>query len=80
MLVLTRQLEEEIVIGNDIRVKVLSISGNSIRLGISAPQAVSIHRSEIYDEICRQNQVAATVTFEDLTRIVDSGQWAGTAE
>ena len=76
MLVLTRQLEEEIVIGNDVRVKVLSITGGSVRLGITAPQAVSIHRSEIYNEICQQNRVAAGATAQGLARIVENGQWA----
>ena len=80
MLVLSRQLEEEIVIGNDIRVKVLSVSGNSVRLGITAPQAISVHRSEIHDEICRQNQVAAAVTTQDLSRMMESKQWAVSKE
>lgn len=79
MLVLTRQLEEEIVIGNDIRIKVLAVSGNSVRLGISAPQQVPIYRSEIYDEIYRQNRAAAAATAEALSATVealkiDSGQ------
>lgn len=48
MLVLSRKFNEEIVIGNDIRVKILDISGNRVRLGISAPNHVPVLREEIF--------------------------------
>ena len=51
MLVLSRRLEETIIIGNDIRIKVLGISGNQIRIGIEAPKEVSVHREEVYQRI-----------------------------
>jgi carbon storage regulator len=51
MLILTRKLEEALIIGDDIVVQVLDIRGGQIRLGISAPRDVSIHRQEIYDRI-----------------------------
>jgi carbon storage regulator len=47
MLVLSRKIGEEIVIGDNIRVTVVAIRGNQVRLGISAPDDVSIHRSEL---------------------------------
>lgn len=47
MLVLTRKVGEEIVIGNNIRVRVLSIQGNQIRLGFVAPREVPIQRQEL---------------------------------
>jgi carbon storage regulator len=47
MLVLSRKVGEEIVIGNEIRVRVVSIQGNHIRLGLTAPQHVRIHREEL---------------------------------
>ena len=53
MLVLSRLKEEEIVIGDDIRVKILEIRGDKVRLGITAPRDVSVHRKEIYDAIQR---------------------------
>lgn len=51
MLVLSRKVDEEIVIGKDIRVMVIEIRGDKVRLGIKAPKEVSVHRKEIYDVI-----------------------------
>jgi carbon storage regulator len=51
MLVLTRAVGEEIIIGDDIRIKILSINGNQVRLGIAAPRRVEVHRSEIYKRL-----------------------------
>lgn len=51
MLILTRRIGETIVIGDDIRVTVLSVSGNQIKLGFVAPESIPIHREEIYNKI-----------------------------
>lgn len=52
MLVLERQIGQEIIIGNEvIRIKVLRVGGNGIRLGIEAPPSFSIHRAEIFEKI-----------------------------
>jgi carbon storage regulator len=48
MLVLTRRIGEEIVIADNIRVKVVAVHGNRVRLGIVAPQEVTVHREEIH--------------------------------
>lgn len=56
MLVLTRNVGETIVIGNEVRVKVLSIKGNQTRLGIIAPDNVSIHREEVYLRILEEGK------------------------
>lgn len=58
MLVLSRCKNEEIVIGDSIRVVVIDVRGEKVRLGISAPRDVSIHRREVYDKI--QAEQAAT--------------------
>ncbi len=52
MLILTRKVGESLVIGDDVVVTLLSIKGNQVRLGIKAPQNVSVHREEIYHRIC----------------------------
>jgi carbon storage regulator len=51
MLILTRQISESIVIGENVKVTVLSIKGNQVRLGIDAPRTIPVHREEIYQRI-----------------------------
>jgi len=60
MLVLSRRLDETLIIGDDIKITVLGISGNQIRLGIAAPKEISVHREEVYLRIKEEmNQQAA---------------------
>ena len=58
MLVLTRKSNQSIMIGDDVEVSVLSIMGEKVRIGISAPRDVPVFRKEVYLEI-QQEQVAA---------------------
>jgi carbon storage regulator len=58
MLVLTRRLKESIIIGDDIEISILSIEGDQVKLGISAPKNVDIHRKEIYLSIQQENSSA----------------------
>jgi carbon storage regulator len=51
MLVLTRNEEESIVIGGNIVVTIVAISGSRVRVGVQAPKSVSVHRQEIFEEI-----------------------------
>lgn len=60
MLVLSRKFNENIVIGDDIVVKVVRLEGDVVKLGIQAPASVSVHRQEVYDEIQRSNKTALT--------------------
>ena len=46
------------MIGDDVEVKILSASGDQVKIGINAPRQVAVHRSEIYDVIVRQNRLA----------------------
>ena len=57
MLVLTRKPNQAIVVGDDIRIVIVSVDRDQVRLGIEAPREVSVHRAEVYEEIRR---VAAT--------------------
>jgi carbon storage regulator len=54
MLILTRRVGETVIVGNDVAVTIVSVKGNQIRIGISAPKNVSIHREEIYERIRRE--------------------------
>jgi carbon storage regulator len=67
VLVLTRKIKQSIMIGDDIEVTVLSNDGAKIRLGIQAPQAVPIHRAEIYGEIQAKHEGGAAER-RDLSR------------
>src|SRR3954447_23630761 len=67
MLVLSRQRDETIMIGDDIEVTVVDIRGDKVRLGINAPKEISVHRKEVYDAIRRENREAAQVKPEDLS-------------
>ena len=54
MLVLSRQRDESIIIGDDIVITIVDVRGDKVRLGISAPPHVSVHRKEIYEAIKRE--------------------------
>lgn len=64
MLVLTRKTGEVIKIGDDIEVKVISVDGDQVKLGISAPKEVEVHRKEIYEAIQAENNEAANVSMD----------------
>ena len=66
MLVLTRKLQQSIVIGDEIEVVVLEVRGEQVCLGIKAPKNVTVHRKEIYDQIHEANEEASQVNPEDL--------------
>lgn len=66
MLVLSRQRDETIMIGDEIEITVVDIRGDKVRLGISAPTHVAVHRKEVYDAIRRENEQAARFRRDDL--------------
>lgn len=56
MLVLSRRLGETLIIGDDVKVTVLGISGNQVRVGIAAPKEISVHREEVYHRILSEQE------------------------
>ncbi len=61
MLVLSRQKDESIVIGDDIEITIVDVRGDKVRLGITAPRNIPVHRREIYEAIQREKAEAAKV-------------------
>jgi len=59
MLVLSRQRDESIIIGDNVQITVVDIRGDKVRLGIVAPAEIPVHRKEVYDAIKRENLKAA---------------------
>jgi carbon storage regulator len=59
MLVLSRKLNQSIVIGDDVHIVVVSIDRDTVKLGIQAPREIPVHRAEVFDEIRRVNRAAA---------------------
>lgn len=57
MLILTRRVNEKLMVGDDVTVTVLSISGNQVRIGVTAPRHVPVHREEIYEKVKRQESL-----------------------
>jgi carbon storage regulator len=71
MLVLTRKVGEEILIGDKIRIKVIEVTGTKAKLGIDAPADVRIFREEILEKIRNENRYAAEWELTDYRRILD---------
>ncbi len=68
MLVLTRHIDEAIVIGDEIEVVVVDVRGDRVRLGINAPKEISVHRKEVYELIQAENIQAAAATVDDMEK------------
>lgn len=71
MLVLTRKADESIMIGDDIEVKLLEIKENQVKVGISAPRSIPVHRREVYLAIKSENaEAAAPSDPQDLSGLI----------
>jgi carbon storage regulator len=66
MLILARRPGERVVIGEDILVTVMAVNGHTVRLGIEAPQGVSVYREEIWLAVKEENRAAAAATADAL--------------
>ena len=62
MLVLSRQKDESIIIGDDVEITIVDVRGDKVRLGINAPREISVHRKEVYEAIQREKAQKAEQT------------------
>jgi carbon storage regulator len=56
MLILTRRVDETVMIGDEVTITILGVRGNQVRVGINAPKCVAVYREEIYERIKREQQ------------------------
>lgn len=66
MLVLSRQRDETIMIGDDVEITVVDIRGDKVRLGINAPAHIPVHRKEVYEAIKRENRESTQVGVDEV--------------
>lgn len=71
MLVLSRKQNETIRIGDNICLRIVAIEGGTVKIGIDAPQSVSVHRGEVYDRIQEENRMAAQQPAGGLQKLAD---------
>lgn len=69
MLVLSRQRDETIMIGDDVEITVVDIRGDKIRLGITAPPHIAVHRKEVYEAIRREKEASGQVPAGQKPRV-----------
>lgn len=71
MLILSRKVNERIMIGDTIEISVVEIRGDQVKLGIAAPRSVSVHRKEVFDSIQAENRAAVQLPTDlsDLSNL-----------
>jgi len=66
MLIITRRPGEKIMVGDDVVVEVIEVSGSSVRIGIAAPKSIPVYREEIWEAVKAENQAAAAAEVDQL--------------
>jgi carbon storage regulator len=80
MLNITRRRGERVVLGDDVFISVLEVSGQTVRLGIDAPRSVRVYREEIWLEVKRENEAAAHATGSSIPSDLPAPLKAGDGE
>jgi carbon storage regulator len=68
VLIITRRPGERIMLGDDTRIHIMEIVGNSVRVGVEAPRSVPVYREEIWTAVKEENQAAAAADTTNLPR------------
>jgi carbon storage regulator len=71
VLILTRRVGESVIVGDDIVISVIEVRGDAVRTGIQAPRSVSVHREEVYLELQRANEQAASSSDAAIGAVVE---------
>jgi carbon storage regulator len=66
VLIITRRPGEKIMLGDDVVIEVIEISGSSVRVGIAAPKSIPVYREEIWRSVKEENRAAAAADPQDL--------------
>ena len=69
MLILTRKIGEAVAIGDEVEVRVVEVKGRQVRLGITAPAALAVHREEVFQRIKEQNRRSTDIAPGDLAAL-----------
>lgn len=71
LLILSRKKEEAVLIGRDIKIKVVEIEGDRVKIGIDAPKNLKILREELYDEVSEENIKAVKSTKDNINDVFE---------
>lgn len=80
MLILTRRVGENVIVGDDIVISVIEVRGDAVRIGIQAPRSVTVHREEVWLELQRANEQAASPTDDAVAALSQSLKRSSTSD
>ena len=80
MLILTRRVGENVIVGDDIVISVIEVRGDAVRIGIQAPRSVTVHREEVWLELQRANEQAASPADDAVESLRQSLKRSSTSD